>query len=678
MEARTAPGRALRLRDGAAGIGLGCVLWIAWGVLRGVCPEVVRFSFALLLFTFGAGALLTVRLMSAASLLEWVGLSAGVGTAVAPIIAELLARMGLGAAFPYIASALAGLAVVLRRGAPGHSRSTRESRVDLFLAAGVVSLALTLGGIVFAHRLVATPSSVMVYGDYDSVDLSYYAAITSELSHTVPPQAPFYAGHPLNYSWYPHLLLAEVHRFGDVPVLSMYFRLAWPAFLAVGALVGFLFVRHLAGRAVAALGITLLLIGGDFSYLAAWFLSPSTYLWDFLLWPTNFLAATMEVLHFSTWTPSLPVFFAGLYAVRRRETDGQTGWLLLAALCFGSLLQFKTFAFAILMAGLVAAAVMPVVSRRGRKDFAALALLSAAIAAPFLYRIAMLYAESRSRLKFDFALLPRLTLDKTDLAGWAHAVAARVAPAGPVQAAVLLILATMVFLAGGLGMRWIGIPGVWRAVSRRDAGSTWALLGWSVVAGVLVPFVLVTEPYHDTLQFYQTALFLLWIFSARALAGIGSRGVRAAAIALVIAGAVPSSIHYVREKAGDGPNHLLASLSSGELRIARQLRRTNPATTVVLHDAPAAPSLIAIESERRTVLSWARYVTGSGARQRDVERFFDSAAADPAAALETLRRYGVTHVVVRSRNNVHPAVLARLRELLRTPDAILFEVPDRF
>src|SRR5207244_1561646 len=119
--------------------------------------------------------------------------------------------------------------------------------------------------------------------------LSYYAAVTSELTHHVPPMAPFYVGHPLNYSWYPQLLLALVHRFAAVPILDMYFRYAWPTLLGIAAMAGFVLVRSIASTAVGLLAMSLLLVGGDFSYVFVWALRPTTYLFDWLLWPTNFL-----------------------------------------------------------------------------------------------------------------------------------------------------------------------------------------------------------------------------------------------------------------------------------------------------------------------------------------------------------------------------------------------------
>jgi hypothetical protein len=60
--------------------------------------------------------------------------------------------------------------------------------------------------------------------------------------------------------------------------------------------------------------VVLLLVGGDFSYLGAWLLRHADPNWDFVLWPTNFLSPTMELLHFSTWGPSIPLLLTMLFA----------------------------------------------------------------------------------------------------------------------------------------------------------------------------------------------------------------------------------------------------------------------------------------------------------------------------------------------------------------------------
>ena len=306
---------------------------------------------------------------------------------------------------------------------------------------------------------------------------------------------------------------------------------------------------------------------------------------------------------------------------------------------------------------------------------------------PFLIGIASLDpSDRRSRLLVEFFLLPKRMLIKLDLTQAFTDAAARLAPSPALRTPVLLLMATVVFLAVGIGIRWLGAPGVWRAI-RGGAGSdtagaaAWRLLGWGVVAGIAIPFVIATEPYVDTLQFYLTGLYLMWIFTAVALMAFARAHPRIGgfAIAAAIAFTLPASLHYLARKWTDAERPPKASLSRAEVTIANYLRACDPEQTVILHDRPLSPSLMTIVAARRIVLGWdVRYsAVGGQDRLRDVNAFYASADGNPVAALETLRRYHVTHVIVREQaDRVHPDVLARLNPVMRFPDVTLYSVPQ--
>ncbi len=477
------------------------------------------------------------------------------------------------------------------------------------------------------------------------------------------------------------MILSVVNRFAGVPMLAAYYRYAWPVFLALGALTAFVLVRSLTTVGVAFLAVALILVGGDFSYLAAWFLPHATDQWDYLLWPTNFLSPTMEVLQFNTWTPSLPVFFGALYAAVRGLQGSRSAWLVVSAVLVALLFQFKPFAFIVLMAALFAATLFCGRDHAARWRYAVILCLAGFLALPFAYEVATA-ADRRSKFLIAFFMLPQRMLLKLDLTSAFERVTASIVPA-VLHQAVFLLLATGLFFLGGLGVRWFGLPGVWRALrgtDERDA-SSWRLLAWTTAAGILIPFVLVTDPYVDTLQFYQTGLYVLWIFAAVALVRFARThpGLGAVAITVAIAASLPSSVHFLHMKWTDDRREPRASLTRGELAIANYLRQCDPKTTVILHDRPAEPSLLAIVSARRVVLGWGHpyYAVGSAGRLNDVNQFYRSAGGDAARALATLQRYNVTHVVVTDRSRVHQEVFSRLRLLVRAQDAGLYEVVSR-
>ena len=666
----------MRLTAGAL-IGVGA--WVAVSASLPFIPVPLRFLLCWLIFTFGPGIAIAGYLTRDLDPLRRVTVVLGVGSAATPALIDALGRMHLVPAFPYVAAALCGSGLAMWR---GRSAGIATSKGDLVACVALVALAIGLGAIVFGNRLVESPSAgIVLYGEYDSADISYYAAEASEATHTVPPMASYYSGHRLNAAYYPQLVLAMIHRFAAVPVMTIYFRYAWPTFLSLSALAAFALARSLASRGIAVLAVVLILVGSDFSYLAAWSLKSQPPAWDWVLWPTNFLSPTMQLLQFNTWGPSLPVFLTLLYVIVLGLQTRR--WSVVSAVLLAILFQFKPFAYAILMAALAAATVFSGRDRLARWHFVATAGIGVILTLPFLLAAASLDpGDRRTRLVIEFFPLVKRMLIKLGLTETFASAANRWVPWAPLRTPLMLLVATIMFLAVGVGVRWVGAPGVWRAI-RRTSGSdiaAWSLLGWAVVAGVAVPFVLATDPYVDTLQFYVTGLYLMWIFTAVALIGFARAHRRMGAV--VVASAVlltlPASTHYLARRWSDRERPPRVSLSPHEVAIAEYLRMTtDPESTVVLHDQPLSPSLITIVSERRIVLGWdVRYsAVGGEERLREVNRFYASHGGDPHTAFETLRRYRVTHVIVNDRDRVHPEVVARLKPKLQFSDVTLYEVP---
>ena len=225
-------------------------------------------------------------------------------------------------------------------------------------------------------------------------------------------------------------------------------------------------------------------------------------------------------------------------------------------------------------------------------------------------------------------------------------------------------------------------PGFERSkIVSSSSAAAWNHLAWSVLTSIAIPLVIATEPYVDTLQFYVPALFVLWIFTAAAVIRFGRKhpGVGIVAGVVAVALTLPSSIHYLQRRLDDPQQPPRVQLTAPEIKIAEYLRtKTDPETTVVLHDRPLSPSLTTIVAERRIVLGWdiTYSAVGGQDRLRDVNRFFSSAGGNPDAAFESLGRYHVTHVIVRDDDRVHPAVLARLHMLMQFPGSALYTVPQ--
>jgi hypothetical protein len=630
----------------------------------------IRFVAFFLAFTFGPGAGCLFHLTRGIDFPRRFVLMLAAGVPAAAVLIDIMGRLGWLSAFPFVAAGLTLVVAVLwwrERPAEPATGSEWTTR-DLAACALLAVLALGAGAVAFAHRLTADQNQIVVYGDYDSLDLTYYAAISAEATHTVPPMASYYSGRELNYAYYPQLVLAMVHRFGGVPMLPIYFGYAWPAFLVIAALSGFLFVRAIAPTGTALLALVLVIIAGDFSYVAAWILPHSNGNWDDVLWPTNFLSPTADVLHFNSWTPSLPIFFLALWATAHGFQTREHRWTVLGGLLLGVIFQFKPFAFIVLSAALGAAFIFSGRDWDARRRYATVLVIGGLAALPFVYRSVRLYADRRSELRLGFFVLPERMLIKL---GLVEAFSSLPRP-------IYLLAATLLFFAGGLGVRWIGVPRVWRAIRgiTDPHAATWRLIAWVVVAGIAIPFVLVTEPYNDTLQFYEVGLYPLWIFAAAALMALvrKDRTLGRVVIAAAIAVSLPSSLHYLSRKWHDSERPALATLTKTEIDIANYLRTRDPETTVVLNNRPLEPSPFAVVSERRVVLAWGRYAVGSGERLREVEAFFGGSRT-VENTLAILRKHHVTHVVIhRGRDRVPPEVIAMLKPVMGDDEVRLYEV----
>lgn len=657
----------------AVAAALAMLAWAAFAAERTNLPMWLRFTAALLLIA-GPGAAAVSLVATRLSPTLRVALALGFGLGLTPILAHALAFAGLLDLYPFVAvgSAGASLAYWLTLRPASASRQPLTARLAPL---AVVVFAFSVGAVAFAHRMTTTGRTVTINGEYDAYDLAYYAAIAAEASHTVPPASPFYAGRILNHSFYPHLALAVVHRFADIPILDLYFRHAWPVFLALAALLCFVLVQELASTATGLIAAALLVVGSDLSFLVPWFWHPAG--WDDVVWSANFLSPGGETLLFNNWTPALALVLSGLFALARAEREAPRRWIALAAICFAAAILFKPFAFALVTFGIGAAWLTSL--RRGsghhqRVLFGAGAL-TAALGLPFIARIILLFGDSQVTFQAAPLSLPLRMLGRIGLDTWLAPFASRLTDDPLAQLILIGIAGTPLFLIGGLGFRLAGVPGLWRALRRPgDERPIVRVMAWAIVGAVAIPFFVTSVPYHETMQVHQFALFLLPIFVARAIVRDGRPWRTAAATIGLLAIAVPSTAHFVARKWTD-ESRPFATIGPAERAIASALRRGDPETTLVLHARPTEATFVGILASRRSVLAWGRYVRDSGARRREVDRFFQSRDGDPSEALATLDRYRPTHVIEdRTRDRIHPAVRARLHVIFQNPQVALYGV----
>jgi hypothetical protein len=672
----------MRRRRALAGAGAGLAVWLACHFFLRDLPAPIAFYVTAFAFIFGCGALPLTAFEAHTSAPERTALACALGMAVAPLLLFVLAMFRCRFLFAPLAFAATGAAVALwfagtRRGVPPRHGELRWLAI-------VALIVFALSSWVSSSRISMAADSISIFGDYDTFDLTFGAAMASELSHSIPPASPFYAGHWLVYSYFPLLLLAEIHNFSGVSTIQISLAFAWPFFglLAAGAI--FAFCRRLGSDLFAVLATLLIFTGTSLAYVAAAFW-PHMVKFDRLIWSSMFMAPSAEWLYFNAWTPALAVIGVGLYAVTRiDDEDNGRQWTLLAGICFGLLFMVKSFAFALVVAAVgMTGLVCWLRKDRGAGRLIAIAAIASACAAPWLISILTLNrAEQRAGVAIEPLSLVRRMLFKADLTTPLAAFADRLVGSDP-HAWVLLTIATVIFLAGGLGTRVLGIRGVARAAGGAESMRGWTPLAWLVVLGMSIPFVFAVAPFPNSIQAYQLALFCLWPFSVYAVWPRGARPSwqRWAATAVLVCLSIPGTVHYLQRAHAAARKPRLTGLDAGDLQVVRYLRRTDPETTLLLHSDPLWPSLYAIESERRVLLAWSSYVAGDGsadvdARAAEIARFFGSPAKPGVNDMSILTRYHVTHVIERpARDRLDPHVRTQLHLVTGTPDVRLYEVP---
>jgi hypothetical protein len=681
LEERVRPRDRVLAIAGASG---GLLVWLGCYLQPAAVPDAILFYVAAAALIIGCGAWPVSLLCPDASRLERVGLSLALGLAIAPALICVFALLEIAVVFPPIAFAATGVAVA-RAIAGGLFRAPRRA-----LWLGLIPLALAImTGWVSAGRMTMTEDRIALYGNYDTLDLTYYAAISTQLNQTnrLPPRSPFYAGHRIIYSYFPLAFLGAVHTLTGVSTLKAFLWFGWPFFTFVSSAMLLALCRRLGGAVFAMVATVMVFTAASLAYLVAW-LAPEMVAADTLIWSSVFLAPSAEWLPFNPWAPTLGVVAAGLYAVDRlREPRWPlwTAWALVAGMCFGFTFMFKSFAFLTLAPALAIVTAVWMIRRDGIwLRFAVTGAAAALSAAPWAAAV-LPYNRLENRgalIAVEYLTLVRRMLFKTGITDSLQTFVGHFVASDP-HFRILLALAIVIFLIGGLGARLAGLPAVVPAALGRR-GPAWTLLGWIVLLGVTIPFFISIAPFPNSIQTYQFALFALSLFTARVLwpPNAGPTALRVGATAIVLALSVPSTLHYARAAHNATADPPLLELGAADQRIIRYLRRTDPRTTMMLHSNTLYPSVYSVESERRIVLGWSSYVSGDENPEVDalserIARFFGSPSSTGSDDADLLKRYAVTHVIERvASDQLNPNVVQQLRLVTGSPAVRLYEVPS--
>ena len=477
------------------------------------------FFVAVIMLAYVPGKLLLMALKRALTPLEDVTLSCVLGLVVSGLVYWLMTFAHQGRFYLVWPLTAAGICVwfisskrksllsnspSLESLSQGSAMPSRD-RYPLVLAGvlllGVIALAFSP---LYYTNFASQPDGTMRV--YPVSDVLFHIAIANELTHTVPPQAPLFAGHPLSYHYGMDLAVAMFARATGLSTRDLTVRFVPTLFVGLSMLSVFCFSRKwLRSGYFGALVVFLVFFGADFSFI------PGLLLGEKGDWSLRYFSApaVVTLFYFNPILPGLAVLFAGLFCLDYYMRERSRAWLFLGALLFVALIEVKMLIAAQLMCSLALAALVYLIFF-SNADLFKIGGGTAIGAIPLVCWV-LLKNRSGAQIvtKFEPWLYVSHAMQTLGLGNWLS---------GPLAFAVV---ALPIYLAGCLGLRVIGVPAILTAIFRpRPGGAVRFLLGIFVVIGVVIALTCSFSPAGWTFRynpisstFLVQSEYVAWIFA---------------------------------------------------------------------------------------------------------------------------------------------------------------------
>ncbi len=477
------------------------------------------FFVAVIMLAYVPGKLLLMALNRTLSPLEDVTLACVLGLVVSGLVYWLMTFAHQGRFYLLWPLTAAGICVWLFTGKrkslssnsarlePLSQRSATSSRdKSTLVLAGVLALgiiALAFLPLYYSNFTWQPDGTMRVY---PVPDMLFHIAIANELTHTVPPQAPVFAGHPLSYHYGMDLVVAMFARASGLDTRDLTVRFVPTLFVGLSMLTVFCFSRNwLRSGYFGALVVFLVFFGADFSFI------PGLLLGEKGDWSLRYFSAPAVVTLFFTnpILPGLGVLFAGLFCLDRYMRERSRAWLFLGALLFVALIELKMLMAAQFMCSLALAAVVYLIFFSDA-DLFKVAGCTAVAAVPLVCWVLLRNRSSAQIVtKFEPGLYVSHAMQTLGFSNWLSSPLA------------FAVVALPIYLVGCLGLRLIGIPAILTAIFRpRPDGALRFLLGIFVVIGVVIALTCSFTPAGWTFRynpisstFLVQSEYVLWIFA---------------------------------------------------------------------------------------------------------------------------------------------------------------------
>jgi hypothetical protein len=519
-------------------------------------------------------------------------------------------------------------------------------------------------------------------------DVILHIAIANELTHTIPPQAPHFSGHPLSYHYGMDLSVAMFAEATGLDTRDLTVRFVPTLLLALSMLSVFCFSRSWLGSGYfGALVVFLVFFGEDLSFI------PGLLLGENIDWSLRYFSVPPAILPLFFTNPILPalgLLFAGLFSLQRYLRERSGAWLFITALLFAALIEVKIFTAAQIMCSLGLAAVLYLVFFRNAALIKVVAC-TATLATPLIWSVALKNrSEANIVTKFEPGLYVSQAMEalgiKDRLTGW-------VASAG---------VGLPIYLVGSLGLRVIGVPAIFNAIFRPTPNSALRfVLGVFVAIGLLIALLFSFTPAGWTFRynpisgtFLIQSKYVAWIFAVEVLQtlyrwavkrGVYSSLAAAAVIMTAVGLSVPATLQhftYWRDPDrlfgyGKPLGQELQNYDLDTLGVIEFLIKHAQAGDVVLSGNDLLAPILALTKCRVPFhhSAFAAVARNDFTRRETAEKEFWKTWRLGKVQEDLLREAGVRYVVVRKRTDALPATIpATISSVFENSQFVVFKV----
>lgn len=565
-------------------------------------------------------------------------------------------------------------------------KSTEWHDRSLLLLAALFALGVILLAILpqyYTNLTYRADGTMRVHAVYD---VFFHLGIANELTHSIPPQAPVFSGHPLNYHYGMDLIVAMFANATGLNTRDLLLRFVPTLYLGLSMLSVYGFSRiWLKSGYFGCLVVFLVFFGEDFSFIPGWLLHERGD------WSVRFfnVPTVLSLFYTNSMLPGIGLLFAGLFCVQKYLEEHSAMWLMFSALLFVSLIETKLFTALHIVCSLGIGAIVYLLAFKATELFKVVAL-TCALTLPLILPV-ILRNQRGAELAVMFAPWPyaSLMMNALGIKKWSP---------GPLA---FIVIVLPIYLVGCFGLRVIGVPAIIKAVLRPErATSLRFVLALFVIVGTVITLtcrivpVGYAHPYNNSVWFLAQSKYVAWIFAVEILQGIyGAMVARGARPMLVSSGimliatalTVPSTVQHfaldrhLYEIYGKAVMTGSSSYSVKTLEAMEYLARDAPPGDVVLPSENMLSPVLALTRCRVPIGYFSKYlVARSDFLQRETaEKEFWKAWRRGQVQDKLLREANVHYLAVDKQSEGIPETLpVILNEAFSNSECAIFKVQE--